>query len=415
MIANAKRTLVEKETVHSWHPYYAGYSENFVDSVINKEISNLDQNSIILDPWVGSGTTGIVCQKRGFECVGVDINQAMAIFSSAKSCSILKDEKKLDAICQSIITRAKKNRQTIDTTHLNEIMSDELGRKVIKLLLAINEELKSDEHTGEGLNPVESFFKAVLLVTNRQVMGYKNGSNPTWFNKTEPNQKISFRELGQCFYNNYINMLNDLKHIYGNRSDSCFNVFEASSTSLPIDDSSIDLIVTSPPYLTRIDYAVSTKVELLLLTGIDGYKGARKNTIGTTTIYSQEGSGKVEWGAICNDVIERINNHPSYSSRNYYIKNKIQYFDGVYKSLKELYRVMKKNASAYFVIQNSYYKEIAIDLPSIYIEMAGNIGFSEFESMRKDGLRVTMASINSKSKKYTNHKVYYEEIIRIKK
>ena len=415
MIANAKRTPLERVNVHDWHPYYAGYSESFVRSVINKEITNLDQDSIILDPWVGSGTTGIVCQKLGFNSIGVDVNKAMAVFSSAKASSLINQKQVLDGCLSRIIDRARKSRKKVDASHLREIMSEELGTKVIKLLLSIKEEFRLEHSSTGKLNPIESFFKAVLLVTNRKVMGYKKGSNPTWFNKTEPNQRISFKTLAACFQKNYEDMVKDLDTVYNGIKISNFNVFEASSTSLPVPDSSVDLIITSPPYLTRIDYAVSTQVELLLLSGKDGYRDVRENTIGTTAIYSQEKFGKKEWGNLCNDVIDSINNHYSYASQNYYVKNKIQYFDSTYRSLKELYRVMKSNTSAYLVIQNSYYKEVPIDLPSIYREMAVNIGFSKTESMRKDDLRITMASINSKSKKYTDNKVYYEEIIRIKK
>jgi DNA modification methylase len=39
----------------------------------------------------------------------------------------------------------------------------------------------------------------------------------------------------------------------------------ASSQSIPLPNSFIDLVVTSPPYCTRIDYAVATSPELALL------------------------------------------------------------------------------------------------------------------------------------------------------
>jgi hypothetical protein len=57
----------------------------------------------------------------------------------------------------------------------------------------------------------------------------------------------------------------------------------ASSESLPIGDKSVDFILTSPPYCTRIDYAVATMPELALI----GYKlnsdfkSLRKQLIGT--------------------------------------------------------------------------------------------------------------------------------------
>lgn len=414
MIANAKRTILEKENVHSWHPYYAGYSESFVSSVIDEEIGRLSSESLIFDPWIGSGTTGVVCQKRGFNCIGVDINKSMALFAASKTQEVLKlltldNEKTLN----QIISLAKKTRKKIDTSHLSEIMSYDFSYKILRLLFSIENYFDEKYSIDNYLNPLQSFFKSVLLITNRELMGYVRGSNPTWFKKTEPKQSISFKKLENKFRDNYYRMFNDLKTCFDSCNYSSFNVLEGSSNNLFIDNNVIDLVITSPPYLTRIDYAVSTQVELLILSGEIGYREIRNNTIGTTTIYSQRKVGSECWGGLCNKIIDYINNHGSYSSQDYYIKNTVQYFDSTYNSLKELYRVMKKGASAYLVIQNSYYKEIEIKLPDIYLEMATNIGFYDAISMRKDEVRTTMASINSRSKKYNKDKVYYEEIIRI--
>ncbi|MEZ9199137.1 DNA methyltransferase [Shewanella sp. 10N.286.54.B9] len=412
MISSAKRTAYEKGSVHSWHPYYAGYSEFFVDSVLKIESGRLTQNSIILDPWVGSGTTGVVCQKNGLNCVGIDVNSSMAIFSASKSSKILpKLKSESTSILNRIFARAKKSRKVYDTSHLDEIMSSSFTLKMTRLLVAIEDELHTETLRVE---PFISFFKSVLLVSNRQLMGYKSGSNPTWFKKTPPTQCLPFATIEKVYRQNFDSMLYDLEEIFSLNTGS-FSVYESSSVSTPVADNSVDLVITSPPYLTRIDYAVSTQVELLLLGGAKKYRSIRENTIGTTTIFSQRKCGDRSWGKLCNEVISAINSHSSYSSQDYYIKNKIQYFDGSYQSLLELYRVMKVEANAYLVIQNSYYKEIPIPLPEIYMQMAKAIGFSEAVCERRDILKSTMAHINVKSKRYEKNKIYYEDVIRLKK
>ena len=58
-----------------------------------------------------------------------------------------------------------------------------------------------------------------------------------------------------------------------------------SSAHLPLDTSSIDAVITSPPYCTRIDYVIATLPELAIL-GLrpDELKGLRDKMIGTPTI-----------------------------------------------------------------------------------------------------------------------------------
>lgn len=414
MIDRAKRTNVEKQNVHSWHPYYAGYSEKFVESVLKYE--GMEPGKKILDPWLGSGTTGVVCQRFGVDAIGVDINLCMAIFSAAKSSEALNyisvnGEKHLN----SIIASASKSRKKHDVSLFAEFSSAGLARKVINILIAIENEFKSIVLTSERISPIQSFFISVLLVSNRQLLGYKTGSNPTWFNKTKPDQCHDFNKVIDTIRKNFYKMLNDLRISLGD-SKASFDVYLGSSNKLPLNDNSIDLIITSPPYLTRIDYAVSTQVELLtLLRSEKLYAEVRKATIGTTTIISQQKEPKFEWGELCCNVVESIRNHYSYSSQDYYIKNKVQYFNSVYQSLGELYRVLKEGHNAYLVIQNSYYKEIDIPLPEIYMEMAFNLGFKHCELIRKDVLRSSISFINSRSKKYEKNKIYYEGIIRISK
>jgi hypothetical protein len=47
-LASAKRSLSERKGIHSWHPYYAGYSEAFVTSAI--EYLGINKSQILLDP-----------------------------------------------------------------------------------------------------------------------------------------------------------------------------------------------------------------------------------------------------------------------------------------------------------------------------------------------------------------------------
>ena len=92
-LCSAKRTAVEKTGLHGWHPYYAGYSEAFVESAIR--YLRCDRNTLLLDPWAGSGTTGIVAAKTGIPSICLDINPVMATFAAAKSYQVLSREQEI--------------------------------------------------------------------------------------------------------------------------------------------------------------------------------------------------------------------------------------------------------------------------------------------------------------------------------
>jgi DNA modification methylase len=155
-----------------------------------------------------------------------------------------------------------------------------------------------------------------------------------------------------------------------------------SSNNLQIEDETVDYIITSPPYCTRIDYAVTTKVELAVLGfPASNFKSLRNHMIGTTTIYCSECEIMEKWGNEISVLLSKIKNHPSYASSNYYFKTYWQYFNDSYSSLCELNRVLKKDGYAVIVVQDSYYKEIHIDLAKIFNEMAYNLGWKRVDTI----------------------------------
>lgn len=215
---------------------------------------------------------------------------------------------------------------------------------------------------------------------------------------------------------NYEKMSGQLRDFYSNSySNANCTIFNVDSKKMMIDDSSIDLVISSPPYLTRIDYAVSTRLELEIVLGTDGYNSLRKRVMGTTTVPKFADAINPAWGALCLNVLSLVTSHNSRASSSYYLKNKIRYFYDAYNSMAEIYRVLKPGCSAYLVIQNSYYKEIEIPLYDIYCEMACSLGFSSSICVREDKVKTILGQINTKSKLYINDKHYFEKIIKVTK
>ena len=62
-----------------WYPFYAMFSESFARSVIDSIA--LPAGSIVLDPWLGVGTTAAVARQRGYSVLGRDINPVMVTIS----------------------------------------------------------------------------------------------------------------------------------------------------------------------------------------------------------------------------------------------------------------------------------------------------------------------------------------------
>src|SRR5687768_10602167 len=65
-----------------WYPYYAGFSADFAQAVLDSFADR--RHSTVLDPWNGSGTTTAVTAGKGFEGFGFDLNPVMLIVARAR-------------------------------------------------------------------------------------------------------------------------------------------------------------------------------------------------------------------------------------------------------------------------------------------------------------------------------------------
>lgn len=416
-IQSAKRSKKERSGVHNWHPYYAGYSEKFVESAI--QYLGLTDRKTILDPWNGSGTTTLVSQRMGLNSNGLDINPAMVIFANAKRYENLLASKDLLKTSKEVALRAKRIRtECIPTEEFVELTSTSYAKSVFAVQASIEQQLQNNNHfiAGDKQNPFECFLYAALFIANRNSGFFKKGSNPTW-TKTE---SVSGRHNSNTFFDSFIDqveqMNSDLEITFANSNVSSP---KAEATigdvrNLPFNNNSFDAIITSPPYLTRIDYAVSTKPELLILGDSQFLRTIREATMGAPVIVDKSIAITKDWGKTLPILLKQIENHPTKAAKSYYLPNIKQYFRDTVLSLKEIKRVLKKEARALLVVQSSYFKEIELNLGDLYCEISESIGL-DAKIARREVVKGHMAHVNTRSNKYADQKVFFEDVVEVTK
>ncbi|MCT7977849.1 site-specific DNA-methyltransferase [Laspinema olomoucense] len=429
-LESAKRGKKERSGIYGWHSYYAGYSEKFVASAI--DYLNLNSDHLLLDPWNGSGTTGVVASNFGISSLGLDINPVMNIFSAAKSRYLLSQKPILyqlsHEICQTYSQMISEGNPLTEDPLL-ELMPASVCQGIRLLHLSIEASQYPDYPLSSTLvqfipisnhptsNPFQSFFHAALFIITRQLMGWQKSSNPTWFkaNSSQLYSDYGLEQIRDKFRTTIQGMVADLETYQNKNQSQVFHLpITMDSREIALSDNSIDGIITSPPYLTRIDYAISTKPELLILRDTTYLRQLREKMMGTPVIVDKTIQINPIWGKFCGRLLENILNHPSKASASYYFHTQTQYFQDVEKSLQEIIRVLKPKCKAMIVVQSSYFKEHEIPLSEIYVEMIQNLG-SYSQVIKREPVRGHLASINSKSNQYKPNKVYYEDVVLLEK
>lgn len=395
------------------YPYYAGYSHQFVLDIISTKAHT---NSHVLDPWSGTGLTSLMAKQLGYSSTGIDINPAMTVIAKANnisrelSLSILSISK--DITKKFSFVKVKLHR-TDDPLNL---WFDEYSVCIIRSLellvykLLVQNEGRCSLSVDESmLCSLASFFYVVLFKIVKNLVREKfASSNPTWIKVARNDiEKISItksflREKFDNQVNEQLKLIFTVDHFdFPNHQ---INFLTADSKSLPLQSNNVDFILTSPPYCTRIDYAVSMRPELAVLGLADDkyFKDFRRKITGSPTIRQNVVEQSLLWGNECNRFLHNVKSHSSVASDTYYYNNLIQYFDDIYLSLKEISRVSKPEAYLGIVVQDSFYKDLHNNLPIYFEEMLSSLSFKKIDSIAFKSN--SFDNINKKSAQYQKPK-----------
>lgn len=406
----ANPALPLKSGRQSVYPYYAGFSDEFALDAI-KWVSEGTRNPIILDPWNGAGTTTRVGQLRKLRTIGFDLNPAMVIVAKAELC-VESDALIAKPLSRKVSDYFSTQQSSLRNQRLATFFTDATSRYIFDIAMAIwlhlvdHKSPKDSNGSAANISPVPALLFVALFNVSRHLLSSLGTSNPTWIRipgKLEPRVATTRAKLNFLFREEVIR-LSDLIISRGapQREKELSRIGIADSRNIPLKEKSVNGIVTSPPYCTRLDYGRSTIVELAILesVGLADYEGARSQLIGTSVITTKEIlPPKAQWGDTCQKLLYDIYHHPSRASQGYYYKSHFSYFDGLASSIAEVARVLKTSGRACIVVQDSYYKNIHTDLPRILTEMAQNVALNKKHEFRFEKQR-SLCSINRGSKAY---------------
>lgn len=342
--------------VDGWYPYYAGFSSSFAVAALQAV-----PGTRVLDPWNGSGTTTTAAAHLGLTATGVDLSPFACLIAQAKAASFGSAKDALALGHRSIAGV----RTSTPSAELKQWMPASVAAAFESIAKSI---LNGSSNWPPA--PQQAFALLCLIRAARIVAPPKGGSNPTWF-RPPARRKRPRRALAEVFIETIAELATD--EIGAPKVSP--TVLLGDARRLPVQSSTIDVVLTSPPYCTRIDYAASTAFELACLrccAGAGDLGDLRRELMGTTMIRERTAKDvPVRWANGVKSLLEQVRSHRSYASGVYYFKNFWQYFSDADSALGELSRVLRPGGVAAMVLQTSFYKEILIDLPNLYLEMAG--------------------------------------------
>lgn len=373
----------------SVYRYYAGFPNAFVDSLLDH--LGVESNAVVLDPWNGAGTTTEVCSARGISSIGIDLNPFMRVVAQVR-CSPRAQIRRDVVALQNALGRSR-----------SDSMVSSPQTVAANLLRRLEDAGSIERDSALAIFAFASATRAIY----RSVLT----RNPTWFSMRRSNAVLSTEQEIKGHVILELNRLQDWAKATLEpempRVEPYLITGDAANAWV---GKRVDHIISSPPYLTRIDYALKTLPELLFIDELFGLDvdNLRKSMLGSVLTGREQASKFRPTAPTAQAVISAIEAHESKASTTYYLKFFLTYFEKLGSTLDRTLRLLTKCGTVNLVTQGSYYKEIYIDLPRIVSEMMIERGFVEYE---RTGFRTAnhMAAINTRT--FASRQLPPEEIV----
>jgi tRNA G10 N-methylase Trm11 len=332
------------------HPFPA----RMASDIALAHVKELPRESLVLDPMMGSGTVLVAAAKAGHRCVGFDLDP-LAVMMSRVATSQL-DGARFTSLLDLLLKQARRvdlrraklpwvDNETAD--FISYWFAPDQRRALTRLALVLNRTPALSDGSPEA-NAIRLAVSKLIVTKDTGASLARDISHSRPHKVCDDNDFDVFEGLKICAAR--------LQHRLAiGATTHRPSIRMGDARKLPrVRDRSIDLLLTSPPYLNAIDYMRGHRMSLVWL----GYNLATLRQIRSTSIGAERAAdvgtrfGEVSRVSGALGQIERLPLR--------YQNMILRYCTDLISIAKQTSRVMKPSGKAVFVIGNSCLKDVFI-------------------------------------------------------
>lgn len=378
---------------HRWYYYKEGFSPTLVENAINEY--GLNGNSIILDPFNGSGTVTLTAAKRNIKSQGIEINPFTSFLAKTKALN--EKRSNFYSLLNETIEAAQKS--TYSNLE-NYSTFTESSNNSHKWLFNIDV-LRSFSGGMSVISPREKTNSAKLLklalisAAMENCNASKDGKclryRKDW--KSNPFTKDSFIE---SFIKKTEIIGADLDESIKSRPQ--IKNFDSRSSKRIDSINDFDLCITSPPYLNTFDYTDIYRPELFLGEFVKNSEELYKLRLKTIRSHVQANWKKPDSRNIKSLLLKDVYSKVSLNKDRLMHKNIPEMILAYFEDMGDVFRNLslkgKQNSHLWMVVSTSAYANEHIPVDLILGDIATHNGWklNEIGVLREINKRMTKYS-----------------------
>ena len=345
---------------HGIHKYPAKYIPEFPRWAIKKFSK---KGELIIDPFSGSGTTNIEAMLQGRKSYSLDVDPLAILLTKVKTTPL--NLKKLNESSEKLLNNIKETKTPKRVPNFKN-RDHWFKKEVTQKLSIIKESIEKEEN-----EDIKDFFKvnlsAIVRVCSNADLGshkpcVRKGINrriPEPIDKFEKTLKENIKGMKE-----FVENLPEKYHPSG--------LISKDALDIKLENNSVKLAVTSPPYINALDYARTHKLEYYWL---EFFKGSlvelKKDFVGTEQVYAKQYK---EFHTLeieeLDSLMEKIYNK---DPKRAYIVYK--YYIDMEQNLKEIYRVLEDGGKYVIFIGNNQIRGYTVENYKFIKDIAKKVGF----------------------------------------
>jgi SAM-dependent methyltransferase len=347
MLTSHHKTIFETLGRNPIHPFPA----RMAPGIALEALRNTRRSLTVLDPMTGSGTVLAVAQANGHRAVGVDVDPLAVLLAGVWTRPVNRDEARDRA--SSVLDRARQRFKLQTGGQAYPSGSDAETQAFLRYWFDAYARRQLAALSASISRVHDPVLRDVLWCGFSRLIITKQAGASLAMDLSHSRPHRVFKTAPIKPFNRFLSAVDTIISncpLAGAAAGPTARVSRGDARHLKIKDDSIDLVLTSPPYLNAIDYLRCSKFSLVWM----GYTIEQLRQIRTDSVGTEAASSEALDTVWIQKLIKQLRISPELSPRNHALL--CTYAWDMSRAVAEVSRVLKRGGRAVYVVGDSHVK-----------------------------------------------------------